>query len=318
MLTKPLALMLSRGGQSLESGRIVAQAIGWSIIGEDPGDLIICDAGNALVGFGFKVESDHAASALCCSERFTEPVPIGANPGSEMVLVPDDFEAAIPKAAALQRDAAAVTAELVHKATGGNPQLSVFDINGNLTTFTRPTERSLTGKLGTKVRTGLTANGLEGTRSGQSRTSAALIGISYVVADLQQSTQFYRDVLGLSVLRKAERKVSFDAGPIVLRVQREWEGGLIRSHSVRGLLTDQLSFYVPDIIAEVKNLTDRGVRFPNGIEGSASSGHVAFFQDPDGYNLWLWQPPKELGPGMPINYFPLLDRILSEQGVTRG
>jgi hypothetical protein len=87
---------------------------------------------------------------------------------------------------------------------------------------------------------------------------------------------------------------------------------MVRSLKGRNLLRDQLIFHTPDIQAETLNLTNLGVQFPLGIETSISSGQVAYFNDPDGHNLWLWQPPQQFDPQMPIDYFPVLQRILQE------
>ncbi len=73
-------------------------------------------------------------------------------------------------------------------------------------------------------------------------------------------------------------------------------------------------FYVREIKREVEFLASRGVKFPGWIEGSTAAGFVAYFQDPDGHNLWLWEPPSAYTPDMPINYFPVLERILRDYG----
>lgn len=315
MLTKPLAVMFNRGGESLETGRSVADTIGWPIIGEDTGDIVICDAGSVMVGFGFKVPEEHLATGQCCSRRFAADVPTDVNPATEMVLVPTDFDDAVPRAAQQQNRAVDDVARSISTARGGQPQLSFFDVNGNLTTLTRPTEDTLNGDdVGSRLRSLLEARGLDVAGAGNPDNPAPLIGVTLLVEDIPPSLRFYRDVLGLTPLREEERNVWFDAGPIILRIQDEVRVGLVKSHRERGLLTDQLIFYVPDIQAEFDNLTARGVFFPEGIEDSVSSGRVAYFHDPDGHDLWLWQPPERYTDDMPFDYFPVLERILQENG----
>jgi catechol 2,3-dioxygenase-like lactoylglutathione lyase family enzyme len=304
--------MVNRGGESYETGKFVASAIGWPIVGEDPGDIVICDAGSAMVGFGFKVSRQHMESGKCCSRRFLEEALTDVNPAEEMVLVPADFGAAVPRAARNFLRPDAEVARAVTKAKEGQPQLSFFDINGNLTTLTRPNQRGLPGAYGNKVKQLLRARGMTVSGRGKPNNPASLIGITFLVADIPTSTKFYREVLGLRALRRERDRVAFDAGALILRTQAEREVGLVKSHSQRGLLTDQVIWYTPDITAEVANLKGRGVDFPNGIEETISSGFVAYFPDPDGHNLWLWQPPPQYVPEMPINFFPVLNRILSE------
>ena len=89
-----MAVMLNRGGQSLETGHTVAAAIGLPVVGEDPGDILVTDGGNAMIGFGFRVNPEHALSKECCSRRFLGEVPLDPNPASEMVLVPRSLEGA--------------------------------------------------------------------------------------------------------------------------------------------------------------------------------------------------------------------------------
>jgi catechol 2,3-dioxygenase-like lactoylglutathione lyase family enzyme len=324
MLGKPMLVMLNRGGQSRETGRAAAAAIGLPVVGEDPGDLLVTDGGNAMIGFGFRVTPEDALNCKCCSRRFLGEVPVDENPASEMVLVPHSLDVAARRIADTTGRPLAEFTRLITTARENQRQMSLFDVNGNLTTFTRPTNAVITGAFGDRLRGLLRRRGLdiERRRSGRRRREALdlhpdtptfVVGFTLVVSDMAASERFYREVLGLPVLRR-DRKVSFDAGPLILRIQAERYLGQVKRQSERGLLKDQLIFYVREIKKEVDFLTRSGVKFPEGIEGSVSAGFVAYFADPDGHNLWLWEPPTAFRSDMPINYFPVLERILLEHG----
>jgi catechol 2,3-dioxygenase-like lactoylglutathione lyase family enzyme len=311
MLTVPRAVMVNRGGESLYSCRFVAKTMGWPLIGEDPEDLVLCDAGNAVVGFGFKQSQANLDSKQCCSGRFLGDVNIAANPASELELIASDFNEGIKKAAAMHDAAPAEVEGNVLEGKEGR-RLSFYDIHGNLTTFSEPTKKAFSGDDGSKLRSLLKNRGFGTAGRRKPDNPAPIIGITLLVNNLQRSIKFYRDTLGLKALRTTDREVRFDAGPMIITVRVEQHIGMVRFLRKRELLRDQIMFYVPDLKAETENLTSKGVHFPNGIEGSISAGQVAYFADPDGHNLWLWQPPEKLTPEMRINFYPTLERILKE------
>src|SRR5262249_40655138 len=104
----------------------------------------------------------------------------------------------------------------------------------------------------------------------------------------------------------------FDTGPIILRIQPEKFLGQVKQVRDQKLLKEQVVFYVREVKKEVDFLRCRGVEFPGGMEGSVSAGFVACCVGRDGQNVWRWEPPTEFTPDMPINYFPVLERILRE------
>ena len=311
MLTVPRAVMVNRGGESLYSCRFVAKTMGWPMIGEDPEDLILCDAGNAVVGFGFKQGKANLDAKQCCSGRFLGDVNIGANPASELELVPADFDEGIKTVAAMHEAPKTDVLGNVLKTKDGR-HLSFFDIHGNLTTFREPAKAAFAGEHGSKLSSLLKKRGIGVTGRRKPDNPAPLIGITLMVNNLQRSVKFYGDTLGLKVLRATGREVRFDAGPMILTLRVEQHVGQVRFLRNKELLRDQIMFYVPDLKAEFENLTRKGIHFPNGTEGSISAGLVAYFTDPDGHNLWLWQPPEKLTPEMRINFFPALERILKD------
>jgi catechol 2,3-dioxygenase-like lactoylglutathione lyase family enzyme len=313
MLGKPMAVMVNRGVATAETARAAAEAIGLPVVGEDPGDLVMTDGGNAMVGMGHPATKKHALSAECCSRFAANPAPIERNMVSELIVVPRSLEGAARRIAdATGRPLADLTQQIT-TTRDKQQQLSVFDLNGNLTTFTRPTSTTIYGPFGDRLRGLLRRRGFDTDLEPHPDTLPCVVGFTLIVSDMAVSERFYRETLGLSVLRRDD-KISFDTGPIILRIQPEKFQGQVKQQREQGLLKDQFIFYVREIKLETEFLTKRGVEFPGGIEGSVAAGFVAYFRDPDGHNLWLWEPPTVFRPDMPINYFPVLERILREHG----
>src|SRR5689334_17954610 len=110
MLGKPMAVMVNRGVHTADGGREAANAIGLPIVGEDPGDLLVTDGGNAMIGMGHPVTLEHAISADCCSRFAANPAPIERNTVSELVVVPHSLDVAARRVADISgRSAADVT-----------------------------------------------------------------------------------------------------------------------------------------------------------------------------------------------------------------
>jgi glyoxylase I family protein len=99
------------------------------------------------------------------------------------------------------------------------------------------------------------------------------------VADLERSSTFYSDLLGLPVRRRLEdecglRAVWLDAGPVVLMLERELRGGGDASGS--GHL---LALAVTDLEAWSERLRAAGVAVVDRTE------HTLYFRDPDGHRV---------------------------------
>lgn len=313
MLGKPMAVMVNRGVHTAAGGREAAASIGLPIVGEDPKDLLVTDGGNAMVGMGHPVSIQDVLSPDCCSRFAANPAPVERNTVSELVVVPHNLGIAARRISDMSGTPLPEITRMITTARQNQPQLSVFDVNGNLTTFTKPTNEVINGRFGDRLRGILRRRGFDTELDPHPDVPTSVIGFTLVVSDMKVSEKFYRETLGLSVLRQDE-KISFDAGPIILRIQPEKFLGQVKQQRDQKLLKDQLIFHVREIKKEYDFLTNRGVKFPGGIEGSTSAGFVAYFPDPDGHNLWLWEPPTKFTPDMPINYFPVLERILREFG----
>ena len=110
--------------------------------------------------------------------------------------------------------------------------------------------------------------------------------------DLDASRAFYRDVLGLQVMR---------ADPDDRIVFRTGGGQIVVTRSTVGTsdTQTQMAWRVPDIHAAVADLRDRGVRIEEYVapdpvtnDGIADMGHswAAWFIDPSGNVLAVVQP----------------------------
>jgi predicted enzyme related to lactoylglutathione lyase len=104
--------------------------------------------------------------------------------------------------------------------------------------------------------------------------------------------KFYEETLGLTFVSDDAFAIVFDMNGTMLRVQKVEE---LRpaSHTVLG-------WDVPDIRAEIEELTKKGVRFERfdglgqdkfGIWKSPAGGKIAWFKDPDGNTLSLAEFP---------------------------
>ena len=102
--------------------------------------------------------------------------------------------------------------------------------------------------------------------------------------------QFYRDVLGLSLIEDNPFALVFDANGIMLRVQK------VQDHSPAGHTV--LGWEVDDIATIIRQMTKKGVAFERyeglqqdglGIWTSPAGAKVAWFNDPDGNILSLTQ-----------------------------
>lgn len=317
MLTKPLAICVNRLGQSLDTANQIADTVGWPVIGVDPRDIVLVDAGNAIVGFSFQILSILAVETggSCAGDaQFLESVSSTASLASSFEFATPSVDEDAAKAARHLEVEPALARGRTHVGASGRQRLHWTDVNGNLISFVEFGEAGLKGKRGSHYRRLLELRGFQlgKGRKGKFDNPAPLVGVTLLVTDLERSRRFYEHELGLTVVDADRDDVTLDAGNIMLRLRPEPTLGLVRGYRRNRELRDQISFYTPDIDAEVANLTARGISFPRGIERTISAGALAKFLDPDGYNLWLWQSQPDYIEGMPINYFPVLSRILRE------
>jgi catechol 2,3-dioxygenase-like lactoylglutathione lyase family enzyme len=104
------------------------------------------------------------------------------------------------------------------------------------------------------------------------------------VSDLERSTRFYRDVLGLSVGSPGGGEFVFlDGGGVTLAL-RQLDGGRTVTPG-----DAEVSFEVDDVAAVFSALSSRGVAFARPPRPVTEAGGkrllAADFRDPDGYVL---------------------------------
>lgn len=133
----------------------------------------------------------------------------------------------------------------------------------------------------------------------------AIDHIGIITNNLQQSVEFYTDVLGFSISAKIEMD---DAGFSAIFVEKN--GSKIELMGYRGEIpkrsesieikmgggsipiNDHITFSVDDITATVTQLKDKGVEFslePVQLEGGMK---LASFKDPSGVLIELVEHPK--------------------------
>ena len=109
------------------------------------------------------------------------------------------------------------------------------------------------------------------------------------VTDLAVSRAFYRDRLGLQVIEEDDGCVKFDAGTVILALNRAADFG-IQLPQPKDNSNDTV-FLVEDIEASRAALERRGITFlPTSWY---QPGGIADFYDPDGHWLTLYEPSKE-------------------------
>jgi catechol 2,3-dioxygenase-like lactoylglutathione lyase family enzyme len=109
----------------------------------------------------------------------------------------------------------------------------------------------------------------------------------------ERAKEFYRDTLGLLLVRDDQFALVFDCGGVQLRVQKVQK---LEPHAFTSL-----GWQVPDIRASVFGLAERGIVFERygfmaqddiGVWQAPSGAQVAWFKDPDGNVLSLTEPPS--------------------------
>ena len=115
--------------------------------------------------------------------------------------------------------------------------------------------------------------------------------VAFVATSKPDSAKsFYEQTLGFRLTGDDPFAVVFDANGVMLRVQKV-QAHTPPNHTVLG-------WDVADIRAEIKELTERGVKFEryegleqdgSGVWTSPSGAKIAWFKDPDGNVLSLTQ-----------------------------
>jgi predicted enzyme related to lactoylglutathione lyase len=119
-------------------------------------------------------------------------------------------------------------------------------------------------------------------------SGSRLVYLIVYVKDLAESSAFYGDCLGLTLLRHDADSAMFDAGQIVLHLQRASDHG-VKLVPRRDDSSD-IVFLVEDLEDVRSALESRGVEFAR--RRSYEVGLVTDFYDPNGHRLMLYQPSE--------------------------
>jgi len=141
--------------------------------------------------------------------------------------------------------------------------------------------------------------------------------LGLTVADIERSIVFYRDVLGIELLRRrpsvtadyvakqtgydsvelnvASFRVSPTSSQSLEVVQYMSNAGEPSDQSTNRSGNSHLCLLVDDLRAAYDDMLERGVTFKSEpveiTAGPNAGGLVGYFLDPDGYTLELFQPP---------------------------
>jgi catechol 2,3-dioxygenase-like lactoylglutathione lyase family enzyme len=140
--------------------------------------------------------------------------------------------------------------------------------------------------------------------------------LGLTVADIERSIVFYRDVLGMTLVRRrphvdndyVAQQTGYDGvilnvaslgiaqgSPTLEVVQYVTHGGEPLTPATNQPGVSHLCLTVTDLQSAYVDLLARGVRFRSApvriSAGPNAGGLVAYFEDPDGYTLELFQPP---------------------------
>lgn len=114
-----------------------------------------------------------------------------------------------------------------------------------------------------------------------------LTTIMVVVKDMERSTRFYRDTLGLKLQHSTPEWTQLDAGNIGVGLHAE--GAHLKVEPHEGM---QFGFEVADIKQTTGELKQKGVHFVRE-PFQQDFGWLAIFTDPDGHHLQLFQPAQK-------------------------
>jgi catechol 2,3-dioxygenase-like lactoylglutathione lyase family enzyme len=107
-------------------------------------------------------------------------------------------------------------------------------------------------------------------------------------ADLQSTSRFFADILGLSILHEGKAMIQFE-----LPSGQLFEVFGPESHYYRYHACPVLAFQVEDVRASKNELESLGVEFVTDIESHGSEAWI-YFRGPDGHLYELWQTDRPL------------------------
>lgn len=115
-----------------------------------------------------------------------------------------------------------------------------------------------------------------------------LLHVRYRVNDLEKTAAFYRDILGLTEVRRS--KSGRGSELVFFRLPGSDTEIEICSYPASGPVTlcndlTHLAFSVDDLDAFASHIKKHGVEFSDGPHGTKGQGRMAFVDGPDGYEF---------------------------------
>jgi catechol 2,3-dioxygenase-like lactoylglutathione lyase family enzyme len=124
--------------------------------------------------------------------------------------------------------------------------------------------------------------------SSSTKLKLSFDAVFYYVTDIQTSIAFYRDTLGLPMVSR-DFVARFDLEGVLLELVPVPPGTVVPGNG-----NARLCLSVPDVEQTLEELHARGIG-TSGIK-KKHGGKLAFFHDPDGNELCLWEYAKAEDP----------------------
>ena len=109
------------------------------------------------------------------------------------------------------------------------------------------------------------------------------------VSDMQRSTEFYRDLLGLSLKFSSPGWTEFATGTTTIALHPARDAAQSSSQGQSPAGQAQLRFQVDDLNTVYTSLHAQGVKFSLPPKQQPEGGSVAVLHDPDGLGITLRQ-----------------------------
>jgi catechol 2,3-dioxygenase-like lactoylglutathione lyase family enzyme len=121
--------------------------------------------------------------------------------------------------------------------------------------------------------------------SASSKVKLSFDAVFYYVTDLDDAISFYRDTLGLPLV-SVDFVARFDLDGVLIELVPVPPGSVVPGNG-----NARLCFSVSDLNDTVEQLHARGIETSDLKNKKA--GRIAFFRDPDGNELSLWEYVKK-------------------------
>ena len=112
-----------------------------------------------------------------------------------------------------------------------------------------------------------------------------VVSVMLGVRDLEASTRFYTETLGLKATLQSPQIVLLDAGTIILGLS---PGHARLAQQING--ATEVAFGVDEIQTAYAGLKDKGVTFLSEPKQATDKEFAAHFRDPDGHLLSIFGP----------------------------